>query len=1259
MTLEELQIILKVNNEQLISGLKDSVNHINKMQNSVSGSMTKIKSSFKSLATFVVGLGIGKILKDSITAGMDSVEADNRFQILFQGYAGEMRQWSNELEKSLGINGYAARSAASDFYELATAQGVSTDVAKEMSKSMTQAAYDIASFKDKDPSQVLKAMQSAFVGNTEALRSMGYVVTADMVKQKAYQSGIAATGTQLTQTQKAMATYQLIMEQMGQAHGDLARTINSPSNQLRILREQLTNLRIELGRAFLPIVQIILPLLNAFVTKLIQVVKVFGQFMQALFGKPIGGTGGSGDAIQDAVGNVGDLTGGLGQAEQAAKKAKNALMGFDELNTLSPKAQDTALDTGVGGGGSIDVPSLDVEYGEMEEIPAKIQAMADKVKAILGNLKDFLEEHKELILAVIGGIIAGFAAFETLTFLSNIPAMITAISGALTALTSPIALAAAGIGALVAVFLYLYQTNEDFRNKMNALWGELGQIFVNFKNDVLAPFGEFFMNEFLAPMVEGFQTYMLPAFAEAFVGAQQILNSFIEHLLQIFGDLLELLKPILKLISDVIVDCMKIAKNLWDEYGQQLINNALGVIESIKQIWGNLYETVLKPIIGNAVEMLRNLWNDHLKGLVESFIEFKVKLVNGAMELYNEFIAPIVNWIIDVFGPAFVTIFNFIVDQIGVVLGVFFDFKDMIFEVLGGLIDFIVGAFTGNWDRAWSGIKQIFQGVWDGIKNILDGVSEYFVNVWTFIKDIVVQLVEALVTTVCDFWQVLCDRVASLGEWLSENITEVWTTIKDFIGGILETIGKFISGAWEGVKTTTETIFGGIGTFISNIWNGIKDAITGVLDAIGNAISNTWETIKNITETIFGGVKEFVGNTWNGIKEAVGGAVDGAKERVGTAWDNMKEKVSTASENIKEKAGTAWNNIKENIRNTNDNIKEKVSTTWNSVKDSVSTATETLGNKIKTTWETAKTNISNVQSNISQVVTNSWNAIKNSINNVLEGVKAVVTNAWNGIKNTVTNTLNSISQTVTNVWNTIKTFITNTLNSIRNIVTNAWNGVQSTTSNILNNIRNTVSNAWNGITNTISNVVNTIKNTVTNAFNSVKSTMSNLASWISGTFRNLWSNAWNGVVNIFNNIWNGLTRAVKTPLNFIIDCVNTVIRGLNRIKLPDWAGGFGINIREIPRLAQGGIIDKPTIAQVGEAGPEMVVPLKNTPFVTTLANAVANATAASLSHLFDDGTQQETATPIVITMDGMEMARATVNNINRLSKVTGQNMLRV
>lgn len=134
---------------------------------------------------------------------------------------------------------------------------------------------------------------------------------------------------------------------------------------------------------------------------------------------------------------------------------------------------------------------------------------------------------------------------------------------------------------------------------------------------------------------------------------------------------------------------------------------------------------------------------------------------------------------------------------------------------------------------------------------------------------------------------------------------------------------------------------------------------------------------------------------------------------------------------------------------------------------------------------------------------------------------------------------------------------------------------------------------------------------ITAVFENVKGIFNGIISFVKNVFTGNWRGAWEDVVSIFSNIFEGIGNILKIPLNFIIDNFNTMIAGLNKLKIPDWVpelGGKGVNIPTIPRLATGGVVDSATLAIIGEAGKEAVVPLENnTGWVNQVADLFTNA----------------------------------------------------
>lgn len=222
------------------------------------------------------------------------------------------------------------------------------------------------------------------------------------------------------------------------------------------------------------------------------------------------------------------------------------------------------------------------------------------------------------------------------------------------------------------------------------------------------------------------------------------------------------------------------------------------------------------------------------------------------------------------------------------------------------------------------------------------------------------------------------------------------------------------------------------------------------------------------------------------------------------------------------------------------------------------------------------------------------------------------------------------------IWEFIKTKAVEIWTSVSNFFKAIWEAIKVVTLAVWNAIKGAVTAVWKGMFEGVKLYFNALFNHIKNIWGNIKGIFEGIIKFITGVFTGNWRKAWEGVSQIFRNIANGLVGIFKAPLNFIIDAINIFIRGLNKIKIPDWVplvGGKGINIPQIPRLARGGIIDQPTVAMVGEAGKEAVMPLeRNTGWIDQLAEKIASKNGGSNS---GEGREINITQPIYIGTDNL------------------------
>jgi phage-related protein len=694
-----------------------------KTQKTMSGFQSNVSKIMKGIKITLAGLGAGKLIKDSLDSTSELEGAMMGLQSILEGQGRSFIN-ANKFIQDYINDGLVPLTDAVTAYKNLAARGYDD----EQIKNTMNRLKDAAAFGRQSGLSLGEAVKSA----TEGLKNENSVlvdnagVTKNVAKMwDEYAKKLGKSRNDLTQQEKIQAEVNGIMQETQWQVGDAAKYTATYAGRVAALGKTLRDVKINLGNAFMPIANIVLPLLQTLANALVRITSIFAQFSQALFGK------GQQQAQTKATSQQANAVSDLGDSYQdAGKAAKGALAGFDEVNNLADNS-----DSG-GAGAGIDTSAIGAANEPMginfetnaPEISAEIQAMAESVKAKIKGITDTINANKELIISAVGGIVGAFATFKALTFLSTIPEVITGIGVALSALLTPIGIASMVIGGLIASFIYLYQTNEDFRNNINAVWTDISNTLNSFVNDTLKPIFSYIINSFLAPIGVAFKTYILPVLADLFVGIGKILNDILKLLQSTLDNAWNIVKPGLDLIKKIVVDVLEIIKNLWDKYGNDLINNIRGFIQGAQETFQLIWDNIINPIIQPALEMLSWLWTEHLSKLVAQIGEFIMKCVNGALELYNGFIKPLIDYMIVDLGPKVAFVVNLLVDLFGSMVAGIADQIKALFKIFGGIVDFIVGVFTGNWKKAWEGVRDIFGGIFDSLVGLVKVPLNYIID---------------------------------------------------------------------------------------------------------------------------------------------------------------------------------------------------------------------------------------------------------------------------------------------------------------------------------------------------------------------------------------------------------------------------------------------------------------------------------------------------------------------------------------------------
>lgn len=315
---------------------------------------------------------VGNTMAGWIQESNDYVENLNLFTVAMGDAAEEAKLYAEEVQNALGIDPSEWMRNQGMFKQITTGFGVAGEKANLMSKNLTQLGYDISSFYNISIEEAMNKLQSGIAGELEPLRRLGYALDVATLQQVAYDHGITQSVNSMTQAQKSQLRYLAIMEQSGNAMGDLARTVQTPANALRILKQQVTQLARALGNLLIPALQTILPIAQAVVEVATEAV----QRLAELAGFVLPEIDYSG--LDGVTNGATDAEGALNGATDAAKELKKATLGIDELNILGDNK-----DSDDSGTGNFDL-GLDLpEYDFLKDAKKSIDELKGKAEDLL------------------------------------------------------------------------------------------------------------------------------------------------------------------------------------------------------------------------------------------------------------------------------------------------------------------------------------------------------------------------------------------------------------------------------------------------------------------------------------------------------------------------------------------------------------------------------------------------------------------------------------------------------------------------------------------------------------------------------------------------------------------------------------------------------------------------------------------------------------------------------------------------------------
>lgn len=368
---------------------------------STTGQFTSGLKALNVAAVAITFRKIGHFIAQAVTESNKYQEDLNLFTVALGQYAAEAQNYAEKVSDVMGIDPAQWLRNQGVFNTLLTGFGDTAERAQLMSQNLTQLGYDISSFFNISIEDAMQKLQSGISGELEPLRRLGYDLSQARLEQTALNLGIKESVANMTQAEKAELRYYAIMTQVTTAQGDMARTLEAPANQLRILQAQLTQAARAIGNIFIPALNAILP----YAIAVVQVIREIANALANLAGFKLTEVDYSG--VNSAAVGAGSLADNLDDAAGAAKKLKQYTAGFDELNVFAPNT-GSGSGAGVGGAGGFDfdLPTYDF--------------LGDAVQTRIGEIKKMIEDTLAEITTIVSGFMLAVGAILVVTGV-NIP----------------------------------------------------------------------------------------------------------------------------------------------------------------------------------------------------------------------------------------------------------------------------------------------------------------------------------------------------------------------------------------------------------------------------------------------------------------------------------------------------------------------------------------------------------------------------------------------------------------------------------------------------------------------------------------------------------------------------------------------------------------------------------------------------------------------------------------------------------------------
>ena len=1217
-TLDELKVMIDAEIAPFRKKMKEVENQVKGTSDQMKNATAKVReqsnsigSAFGKLAKFAGFAILGKKLLDvgmySTQTALEVAASMNQIKRQMGESSQSFLKWVNDNANAMNMGVGEATNYGAVYSNLFSGFIKDTNKLSAYTAKMLQTSAVVAEGSGRSITDVMERIRSGLLGNTEAIEDLGINVNVAMIESteafKKFANG--QSWQQLDYQTQQQIRLMAILEQATAKYGDTLS--NSVNGSISLFKSLMKDAALNLGNSMLPIINAIMPVLNSFAMVLKNVTAKLAEFIALMFNKKATVKDGVGGAVGDMGNAMKDAAGGAGDLADAVDDAGDSAGGLaDNLGDSAKNAKKAAKELlGLMGFDEINIlqkPKDDDAGGS----GGGGGGQGGKGKGGGGGpFKDILPEVEltdmdnqfKSIFDGLGDKLKGlFDLFKKGFDAAFRPEGIERIKIALDQIAKTLGEIATDPRVVNA-----------FNRMAEKIAYALGQVTGS-----------------IATIGLGIGVFLAESIANGLGRQKERIIRALVALFDNIGNIAEAVGNIAQAFSSAFYDVITSTGAV--RIGSAIVSTLLSLTSTIVEVGsklaGSLFKGFEKVVVTSApkISSIFQSLLDTVAPVFESIERSVNKFGDGLSRVYDEHVAPAI---------------------------------DSIANAFNGLIDII----QILWENSWQPFAEFLSGVFgvsiEGISDLLGGG------------------LLATLGLLADAIKLVADGFTVFSDWCKENKEPILALITAW-----QTI-NFLS--WAEQAGGLAGAFGLLGSKVSLIVEGIKN-----LGLVIKAL--TLDKLVSFAETIYLNTlyaKDFVVNSGKLIAELGKTALELGKSAVAWTAHAAKMGLATAAEyahsvaaGVATAATWAFNAalavltspitwviaaiaaliaIGVLLYQNWDTVVEFAKTAWQGLCDFISGICQAIGDFFSGLWTKLQEIFEPIGQWFGEKFQQAWDAIVNIFSGIGEWFSGVFQGAWDAIVNIFT----PIGSWFGQRWADVTSALANIGAWFTDMFQKAWTGL----TNIFSKLGSWFGERWNDVTSALSSVSNWFGEMFTNAYNAVKDAFSSIGDFFSGvwdTVKSIFVNAGqmvgDAVGGAFKSAVNAVLGTIENVVNCFIGMINGVLGVVRNLPGLGWVGS--VSTVSLPRLARGGIVDSPTIAMIGEAGKEAVVPLENTGFIQTLGRVVSGAVVNAMAGVGPQGGFSGDG-DIVIQIAGHEFGRVAIQEINKEHERAGQVLLNI